>query len=194
VNDFDSNGTVEKIITRSVNGRDMPVALKKELTDQVVSLKKKNLKHAEYAKKSIQELFSPEVLKATRVLETNWFKSSIAINQGNGKFDIKALPKEVQFSCVSAICFQDLNGDGKKDLVLGGNFTGFMPQYSKLDASFGHTLMNAGSGNFEWIESGKSGFFIKGDVRQIVPLTTGKKQNVLVTLNNQKPKLFVVRN
>jgi enediyne biosynthesis protein E4 len=194
VNDFDSNGTVEKIVTRSINGRDMPVALKKELTDQVVSLKKKNLKYAEYAKKSIQELFSPEAIKSTSVLEANWFKSSIAINQGNGNFDVKALPKEVQFSCVSAICFQDLNHDGRKDLILGGNFTGFMPQYSKLDASFGHTLINTGKGNFEWLENSKSGFFIKGDVRQIVPITAGNKNNILVTLNNQKAKLFVVKN
>jgi enediyne biosynthesis protein E4 len=194
VNDFDNNGTVEKIVTRSINGRDMPVALKKELTDQIVSLKKKNLKHAEYARKSVQELFSPETIKATRVLEANWFKSSIAINQGNGNFEVKALPKEVQFSCVSAICFQDLNHDGKKDLMLGGNFTGFMPQYAKLDASFGHTLINTGNGNFELIDNTKSGFFIRGDARQMVPLTIDKKPNVLVTLNNQKPKLFVVKN
>jgi hypothetical protein len=190
--DFDDNGTIEKVITRNINGRDMPLPLKKELTDQVVSLKKKNLKYAEYGKRSIQDLFTPEVLNRAQVHESNWFKSSIAINQGNGNFEVKALPKEVQFSCVNAIALEDLNGDGNKDLILGGNFNGFTPQYSKLDASFGHVLINKGKGNFEWVENRQSGFFVRGDVRQITPVMIDKKKTILVTLNNQKPKLFAI--
>jgi hypothetical protein len=190
--DFDDNGTIEKVITKNVNGKDMPLPLKKELTDQVVSLKKKNLKFSEYAKRSIQDLFAPEVLGRAEMHEGNWFKSSVAINQGNGNFEIKALPKEVQFSSVSAIYLQDLNGDGKKDLIMGGNFNGFTPQYSKLDASFGHVLINKDKGNFEWVENRQSGFFVRGDVREITPVTIDKKKTILVTVNSHKPKLFEI--
>jgi hypothetical protein len=61
--DFDKNGTVEKIMTRSIDGRDMPVSLKKDITAQLPMLKKDNLKHVEYAKKSIQELFPEKLLR-----------------------------------------------------------------------------------------------------------------------------------
>ncbi|MDO8366533.1 MAG: VCBS repeat-containing protein, partial [Saprospiraceae bacterium] len=139
VNDFDGNGTIDKIMTRNVNGRDMPIPMKKELTGQIPSLKKQVLKHSDYAKKSIQELFKNEILKKSVVMEGNYFQSAVALNNGNGQFTLMPFPAEVQFSCVCDIWCGDLNGDGRNDLVMAGNDAGFMPQFSKLDASFGHT-------------------------------------------------------
>ena len=193
VNDFDDNGTVEKIITRRVGGKDMPVPMKKELTDQMPSLKKQNLKHADYAKKAIQDLFSPEVLKKTLVLEANYFKSAVALNQGNGQFEMKPLPREVQFSCVCGIFCTDLNGDSKDDLLLAGNDSGFMPQFSKLDGSFGHTLLNTGNGEYERLENRESGFFIKGEVRNFASLKIKGEPFILVLKNNQSPGLFKIK-
>ena len=153
VQDFDDNRTVEKVITHTVDGRDMPVSMKKELTEQIVSLKKQNLKHTEFANKSVQELFPQEKMDQAYVAEAVYFKSAVAINNGQGQFEIIPLPKEVQFSCVCDIHCTDLNGDNKNDLVLAGNDSGFMPQFSKLDASFGHVLINRGNGNFERLEN-----------------------------------------
>ena len=73
--DFDKNGTIEKIITQQLEGKDMPLAPKRELTTQVVSLKKQNLKHTSYAKRSIQELFSPDELSKSLVLTASCFQS-----------------------------------------------------------------------------------------------------------------------
>ncbi len=190
VKDFDGNGTVEKIITRSINGKDMPVPMQNELTGQIVSLKKQNLKHSEYAKKSIQELFGKEALKKAIVWRGNYFKSAVAINEGNGQFTMKPLPKEVQFSCVCDIYCKDLNMDGHNDLVLAGNDSGFTPQFSKLDASFGHVLLGKGNGEYERVENRDSGFFVKGDVRQLIEIEGESGKYLLVTVNDQKPKLY----
>ncbi|WP_162945072.1 FG-GAP repeat domain-containing protein, partial [Flavisolibacter nicotianae] len=57
VRDFDGNGLVDQFLTRTVAGKDMPVFLKREITEQFPFLKKDNLKHSDYAKKSIQDLF-----------------------------------------------------------------------------------------------------------------------------------------
>ncbi len=192
LNDFDNNKTLEKILTRTINGRDMPVPLKKELSDQIVSLKKKNNKHTEYAKKSIQELFSQEVIENTEVKEGNYFKSIVALNNGDGNFTINSLPKETQFSSVNAIAAIDLNADGLKDLVMGGNDSHFAPQFSKLDASFGHVLMNTGAGEFERIGNKDFGFFVKGDIKSIIPMEKENEKFLFVLLNNQKPKLFKI--
>ena len=192
VNDFDQNGTIEKIITRSINGKDMPVPMKKELTDQLPALKKQNLKHSEYAQKSIQELFDPAILQKSISWKASYFKSAVAINKGNGHFTMKALPKEVQFSCVCDILCSDLNGDGKKDLVMAGNDSNFTPQFSKLDASFGHVLLSNGDGTYTRMENRESGFFVRGDVRELTELQMADNQFVLVMLNNDKPKLFKI--
>ena len=61
-------------------------------------------------------------------------------------FSISKLPVQVQFSSVNAILCTDINGDGETDLIMGGNKFGFLPQFSRLDASFGHVLINNGDG------------------------------------------------
>ncbi|HEX8279181.1 MAG TPA: FG-GAP-like repeat-containing protein, partial [Segetibacter sp.] len=71
INDFDNNGTVEKIITQTINGKDKPVFLKRELVEQIASLRKQNLKYVDYANKSVQELFSRDILQRSEVKEFN---------------------------------------------------------------------------------------------------------------------------
>ncbi|MEM9260965.1 MAG: FG-GAP-like repeat-containing protein, partial [Bacteroidota bacterium] len=95
VADFDGNGQTEKIITQHLDGRDMPIAMKRNLTAELPGLKKTVLKHRDYAQKSIAELFSREALGKARVFEATYFKSAVAINDGNGNFSLQPLPKEV---------------------------------------------------------------------------------------------------
>lgn len=193
VHDFDENGTIEKIMTRTIEGRDMPISMKKELTSEIVSLKKQNLKHTEFADKAIQDLFPPETLEKAYVNSAVYFKSAVAINNGQGQFELVPLPQEVQFSCVCDIYCTDLNGDNKSDLVLGGNESGFMPQFSKLDASFGHVLINQGDGSFERLENRNTGFFVKGDIKSLQPIQINNQEHLLVTINGKEPKLFKVK-
>ena len=190
--DFDDNGTVEKIVTRSIEGKDKPIALKRELTGQLNSLKKKNLKHEDYSKQGMRDLFNEEELDGVEVKESNWFKSSIAINNGDGSFMIKQLPAEVQLSCVCDIYCTDLNGDNYPDLIMAGNDAGFQTQFSRLDASFGHVLINDQKGSFEWIPNQETGFFVKGDVKQIMEVNIQGEDHLLVTRSEKKPKLFKI--
>lgn len=123
-------------------------------------------------------------------MEGNYFQSAVALNNGNGQFTMMPFPAQVQFSCVCGIWCGDLNGDGRNDLVMAGNDAGFMPQFSKLDASFGHTLLNQGSGNYEWVENRSSGFFLNGDVKTLAPIVVKGKKHLLATVNGAKPRLF----
>ena len=193
-NDFDQNGTAEQFITRSINGKDMPVFLKREITDQFPALKKQNLKHSDYATKSIQDLFSKDVIEKSVQKTFNYCQSIIAINNGNGKFTIQALPLMVQLSSVNAITATDLNNDNKIDLIMGGNLFEFPPQFGRLDGSYGHVLMNDGKGNFSWIESKKSGLSLRGAIKDIKEIKTATgKRNILVLQNSQQPVLYQVR-
>ncbi len=189
LNDFDNNRTVEKIITQQIDGRDIPVTLKKELTGQINSLKKQNLKHSDYATKSIQDLFTPEVIAATDVKKGTYFQSAVAINN-SGQFSLTALPEAVQWSCICAIYCTDLNGDDQVDLVLGGNYDGLLPQFGKLDASYGHVLMNSGSGGFNRLDNRSLDWKITGDLKQLLPIDVNGEPHLLSLINNQAPQLF----
>jgi len=193
LSDFDGNGTMEKIVTQQLDGRDMPIAMKKNLTEQLVSLKKQNLQHSEFANKSIQELLDPQALKKAKVHDATYFKSAIALNDGTGQFELQALPPEIQFSCVCDIFCVDLNEDGKKDLIMAGNDGSFTPQFSKLDASFGHVLLNDGGGSFTRIPNGESGLLIQGSAKRILPIQIGGVPHLLTARNNDYPVLFQMK-
>jgi hypothetical protein len=191
VNDFDNNGTIEQIATRSINGKDMPVNLKQDVARQIPSIKKKNLSYADYAKKSFQELFSADVTNNSIQKTANIQESVVAINKGNGKFEIKVLPKEVQFSCVNAICVLDINKDGILDLVLGGNQYEFKPQFSRLDANYGSVLLGNKNGTYTWVPYAQSGFYVKGEVKHLK--TIKNKLNaisIIAVINDNVPKIF----
>jgi len=191
INDFDDNGTIEQIVTRNVNNRDVPVALKRELTAQLVSLKKENLKFSDYAKKSIDELLSAEVLAQSIVKTATISESIVALNNGNGNYNIQKLPREVQFSCVCTISCSDINKDGILDIMLAGNNFELKPQYSRQDANYGSVLLGTNTNEFVWQPYEKSGFFLKGEVKQLVPFTD-KAGNTFVIAgrNNASPKIF----
>jgi hypothetical protein len=189
--DFDGSGTAEGFLTRTVGGRDVPVFLKREITDQFPALKKDNLKHSDYARKSIQELFKPEVLKGSRQLLFNYCSSVVAIGDGRGSFRVAPLPLMVQLSSVNAVCASDMDGDGRVDLLLGGNIFGFPPQFGRLDASYGHVLLGKGDGSFTYRGSKASGVFARGEVRDVKAISgDSRTKQYLLTQNNHYPLLY----
>jgi len=190
INDFDQNGTADKIITRTIDGKDVPVFLKRELTEQLPSLKKQNLKYAEYATKSVQQLFSKEAINKSEVREFNYASSCIAINDGKGNFTVQALPPMVQLSCVNAILCTDINNDDKPDLLMGGNDFNFLPQFSRMDASFGHVLINKGKAQFEWMPSKESGLSVRGQIKDIKELMIKGERQFLFLQNDEYPVLY----
>lgn len=194
VNDFDNNGIIEQIVTETIDGKDIPIVTKHELTAQIVSLKKQNLKFSDYATKSIKELFPEDILTKSIVREVNTASSIVAINTKDGHFNVINLPSQVQFSSVNAIAVLDINNDSNLDLLLGGNKYNFKPQYSRLDANYGSLLLGNGKGEFNWVDYLKSGFFVDGEIKNITPINSDKDMLILIGINNEKPKMFKVNN
>ena len=193
INDFDNNGTFEQIVTRNLDGKDYPIHMKKELTSQMVSLKKQNLKASEYATRTVQELFPTEVFESTIMKMSVTGESVVALNDGNGKFSIKPLPNWVQLSCVCGVACTDLNQDGKTDLILGGNNFEFRPQYSRIDANYGSVLLSEGDGTFSWVDYKNSGFFIREEIKHIREFKDRSgKRYIITAVNDGSPKLYAI--
>jgi hypothetical protein len=193
VNDFDNNGTIEQIRTNHKNGKDYPIHMKKELTAQLVSLKKQNLKASEYAKKSIDELFSESIFENSIMKQSTISESIIAVNQGDWNFSVKKLPSRVQLSCVCGIVCSDINNDGYLDIIMAGNNFEFKPQYSRLDANYGSVLLGDGNLNFTWQDYNTSGFAVKNEVKHLKKIKDNKgKSYFIAAINNESPKLFLI--
>lgn len=190
VADFDNNQTVDKLISKNVNNSDVPVFLKKEMMEQFPYLKSKNLKHSDYASHNIYDLFDKTILNNAQVGKVNYLKSIIAINDGKGHFSYSELPIEAQLSCVNTIEILDYNNDSKPDLFLGGNFTKYLPQFTRLDACSGIILKNLGKNKYENIKPTYSGFVTEGEVKDLKKIKLGKTNYLLSVANNKSPQLF----
>lgn len=191
INDYDNNGTIEQIVTNNYNDGDYPIHMRKELTKQLAFLKKENLKATDYSKKTIQDLFSKEVMDQAIVKKVTISETVIAINEGQGQFTVRPLPSRIQLSCVCGITCSDVNQDGNMDLILAGNNFEFKPQFSRLDASYGNVLLGKGDLQFEWQSHDKSGFFVRDEVKHLsVFKDASGTEFFFAAINENKPKVF----
>ncbi len=190
INDFDGNGSIDKIMTKTYEKRDVPVFMKRDLQDQIPSLKKNALHHEEYAKKSVNDLFEAESINNSVKKQVNYVSTIIAINKGNGQYDIQPMTPLVQFSSIHSILSLDINKDGHQDLVMGGNDFYFQPQLGRLDANQGLVLLGDGKGNFMPLSNKATGLNLNGMVRDIQSILYQKQNAILVLQNDKLPQLF----
>ncbi|MEO6316040.1 MAG: hypothetical protein ABIU63_07270, partial [Chitinophagaceae bacterium] len=80
--------------------------------------------------------------------------------------------------------------DGKQDILLGGNFYQSKPEAGIYDASYGLLLKGDGNGNFNAVNEKQSGILVKGQVRDILEIKTGKKKLTIFAMNNEAPKFY----
>jgi hypothetical protein len=132
------------------------------------------------------------VLKACIVKKFTYASSCIAFNNGNGNFSVQKLPLTAQLSSINAIRCTDVNNDGFVDLVVAGNDFGFLPQFSRLDASFGNVLLNDGKGKFTCLNSVTSGLYVKGVTRDIAEIKMKAGRLLLFLENNDYPVLYKI--
>ena len=185
VNDFDRNGKAEQIVSMYQHDTLYPLTLRNDLVKQIPSLKKKYLRYDAYQGQTVENLFTPEQRRNSVRWEVTTTESVALINQGDGRFAAQALPTEAQFSPVYGILADDFNQDGHVDLLLGGNFYRSKPEIGIYDASYGLTLQGDGTGQFAVVK--RSGFFVRGEVRDIEKL--GEKL-LLVSKNNAPLQVF----
>jgi hypothetical protein len=191
VNDFDKNGTTEQIITCYRQGKSCPAILKSDLQKQIPTVKQKFLKFSDYAKASINDLFSDAQMAGKTLQMVNNTQSSFLINEGNGKFALKALPLEAQISPINSIQIIDYNKDGNQDILLVGNFFDNIPEVGRYDANYGLILAGKGKGKYDVQTSKQTGFFTKGQVRKVRIINSlGGKKKVVLVKNNEKAQVF----
>lgn len=190
VSDFDMNGNVEQIICTYKGEKSYPVAMMNDLLMQIPLLGNKYKKNDDYKEATIQDLFSDELLQKSIKLNVSLSESSVLINNGNGTFQINSLPIEAQFSPVYAICAEDFNNDNICDILIGGNQSRAKPETGIYQASYGLYLKGNSNGTWESVSTEHSGFFTKGEIRDLKTLKINEQQFIVVARNNNHLQFF----
>jgi enediyne biosynthesis protein E4 len=181
--DFDQNGSTDPFITYFNQGKAFPLASRDEALEQVVALKKKFINYKTYSTATIEDIFTNEQLVKAKKLTITETRSGLIINN-KGTFTFKPLPIEAQFAPVYAIGIDDLNNDGKKDLILAGNNSTMRIRIGKMDANYGMVFLNNGKNEFTYLPQSQSGLWLKGDVRDCQTVKTKQGKQWIFSINN----------
>ena len=181
-NDFDGNDKKEQVLTYFLKGRELPFASISEIQKQIPPLKKKFLYASDFAKASLEEIFTSEKLENALTWKADYFSNAILMNDGSNNFTLQAMPWRAQLSPCRDAVVVDANADNLPDVLLVGNYYENNIEMGRNDADYGTLLLNRGNGKMEAVSI--NGLQIKGQVRHAGKLRLGNKEAYVLARNN----------
>lgn len=194
--DLDGNGSIDPIPFYYIKDqagvkRLYPGINRRQFADQVPAIKKQFLHHTDYAKATCDDIFKGRPKDSLTRFTCTETRSCWLENVGGGQFKRHFLPQEAQFAPVNAIICDDLDGDGVTDLLLAGNEYQTDVMTGRYDASYGCFLKGIAGRNFLAIPPTRSGFIVRGDVKDMALIRTAKGQKmVIIGINNDSLKVM----
>jgi len=191
INDFDKSGTVEQIIVcHNPDGKPYPMVLKSDLQKVLPVIKKRFVKHADYAGQPFEEIFTSEQMQGAQTKSVNQPNSSLLLNDGKGNFELIPLPLEAQLSPIFGIVATDFDHDGKLDILLTGNFFDVLPEIGRYDGNTGLILKGLGKDTngkpqFVALKPSQTGFSVKGQVRNMKKAKSINGKTLLLLAKNK---------
>ena len=192
--DFDKNGNYDIIpfvyyLNQEKDRFLVPFNGKDDVNKQLNITRARFVSYKDFAKANIDNLLTKEEREGAQDLELNFMKSIVILNQGGGKFIVKDLPVEVQFSPANGLIVEDFDADGVQDILVSGNNFGNETSVGRYDASNGVFLKGLGGGDFKTIHN--SGFYVPGDAKSLVSIPNANGEiNLLASQNRGSLRIF----
>jgi enediyne biosynthesis protein E4 len=189
--DFNHDGQVDPFFCYYIGQQSYPYASRDEALGQVDILRPRFPDYNSYSKATMETIFTKEELETADELVADNLKTVMLENVGD-HFELRDLPIQAQYAPVYAIAAYDIDQDGDKDLVMGGNETKVRVRIGRADANEGMLLLNDGKGNFSYVPQNKCGLELKGDARQLLFLSNKKKTSLIVGQTGQTVKSYAL--
>jgi hypothetical protein len=154
----------------------------------MVYLKKKYTTYRSFAGNTIEEIFGEDVLEASTKLEVNTLKSGYLRND-NDNFVFVPFKNELQVAPIMSFLVDDFDGDGKTEVLVGGNYFGVKPYHGRLDSFPGALLKSEGNivlGNQIGLD------FTKKSIRHLKTIELNNQKYLLAVFNNDKAQVYKI--
>lgn len=187
--DFDSNGTLDVVLSQQYNGIFVPSRGKECSTQQMPFISQKIPTFSEFASSSLEDIYGDKIYSAYQK-EVNQFKSIVLVNQGNGAFKKSTLPALAQTMPILSMDSMDVNNDGFEDLVVVGNIYNTEVETPRLDNNYGLVLLSNKTDNYTALHPEKTGLYVNGNAKSVRTLDN----KILIAFNNGSTKTFEIQN
>jgi hypothetical protein len=191
--DFNQDGQVDPFFCYYIGNQSFPYASRDEALGQVNTLRVRFPDYTSYSNATLENIFTKPELENATTLKSDNLKTLMLENKGNN-FEARELPVEAQYGPVYAVAIADVDADGDKDIILGGNETMTRVRIGKSDANEGVLLLNDGKGNFKYANQTLSGLNLRGDVRDIEVISSGGRTLLIVGETGMSVKSYVIQN
>eukprot|EP01093_Parvamoeba_rugata_P006538 TRINITY_DN2026_c0_g2_i6.p1 TRINITY_DN2026_c0_g2~~TRINITY_DN2026_c0_g2_i6.p1 ORF type:complete len:1084 (+),score=278.45 TRINITY_DN2026_c0_g2_i6:1422-4673(+) len=186
--DLDKNGATETIVSTYKDGKDYPIDGLKELSSQLVSLRKKFTNYSSFAGKSMEEILGKEMLPNAEVLETHTLSSGYLQND-NGQFIFVPFNYELQLAPIMSFLEFDFNGDNKTEVLAAGNYFGVKPYHGRFDSFPGALINNANNVTL----ANEIGLDLTGkSIRSMNIINLNNNKYILLTFNNEAAEVYQI--
>ncbi|MCW9706503.1 VCBS repeat-containing protein [Fodinibius salsisoli] len=192
--DFNEDGQTDPIVGYTREGKEYPVAPRDELLTPFKFLRPKFSSYEDYAGQTIQQILGSTLNEGSLQKKKVTMLQSVFIETlKDGTFAIHPLPVKAQWAPIFTFLSDDINSDGRPDLLTAGNFHDVKPSLGgRYDAGYGLYLKGK-KGGFESVNILDSGFKIEGQTKAIHALKTGAgmgKDQMIIVARNNLPVLF----
>ncbi|WP_233756017.1 VCBS repeat-containing protein [Algoriphagus sp. AGSA1] len=159
--DFDSNGSVDPLMTFSVMGEEYPFLSRDELAAQMYRKKALFTSHEAFSKAKIQDILTSEELGRAKVIEAQSLETKM-FTLKNGVFQRIALPVLVQSSPIQAI--STMETPSGHDILLLGNQENARLKIGRIDANPGWRLTKSKKGTWEALDADQALLPVRSNV------------------------------
>ncbi|MBK8298506.1 MAG: VCBS repeat-containing protein [Saprospiraceae bacterium] len=189
--DFDDNGSWDIYLgSYDRDGKYYPVRGRQCSSEQMPFIKEKYKTYNEFASHSIDDIL--EGMKEGAIIkDVTEFHSGIFINEGNA-FSFKPFNNMDQIAPIYDFIVYDVNKDGYKDIIYGGNYYNREIETTRSDAGVGGILLNDAKGNFKHVPSKQTGLKLTQDLRKLRFVKSGPYDLMLAGFNNSNLKAYLL--
>ncbi len=193
--DFDKNGLYDSFIScyfpdSAGNRHEYFFFGKDDMQKQLILIRRKFEKYADYGRATVQDVFTKEEMKGVDIKQATDMRSMWVENLGGGKFRMHVLPNEAQLAPIYGIQCTDVNADGRPDILLIGNDHGMETGEGKADSFNGLVLLNGGDKGFHPLGFNASGLLVPGDARALAQVDINGSMFLFATQNRKKAAIF----
>ena len=182
-NDFDKNKKQDIVLSYYNEGKQFPVRGRSCSSQQIPGIKKKFKNYNAFSEASLEDVYSKKGLESALHYQVKSF-ASIYLENKKGKLIKHKLPVEAQVSSINKFLVDDFDKDGNLDALIVGNLYASEVETPRNDGGFGCFLKGNGQGGFIPLSAKKSGFFVKGDAKDMAEIKVAGKTYILIAKNN----------
>lgn len=188
--DYDANGSYDIFLAKYNQKALVPVRGRQCASEQLPMIKEKFPSFRLFADASMEDILADKKNSGLH-LQTKQFRSAILINNRSG-FEIELLPPQAQIFPMQSVVVEDWDGDGRAEILAGGNLMQSEIETTRGDAGVGCLLKRDAEGKWQALPTILTGLNLFGDVKDIKMIHIGKKKAFLVSQNNGPLRLFII--